>query len=238
MTATVRANARTLPEDLNRRGVLGSVLAAGALVATPFPVAAANLGVEPELRALIDAWHEGGRRLEEAADAYWAAEERARCSVPQALIATDRDASFWSDCVPGRQYQESDVTRFRCSMVLSARVPFDEIFSCSGYDDRIAEIVASWDDWQAERKAAKEREGVAAAKDLWNQAVENYHATGHRVAKLPAKTMADVIAKLLAATSQVLEDDLEDPEGHAAILAGAALDAKALLNPQRGEARS
>jgi hypothetical protein len=231
-------NIQALPEPASRRAVLGAVLAAGALAAAPSRVFAATEGAEPKLQSLIAAWHEAERRLEEAADAYWAAEERACCSVPQALIATDRDASFWSVAMPGRQYQESDVTRFRGSMVLSAHVPFDEIFSCSGYDDRIAEIVASWDDWQAERKAAKEREGVAAAKDLWNQAVENYHAIGNRVAKLQAKTMAGVIAKLIAAASQVTEDDLEDPEGHAAILAGAALDAKALLNPQRGEARS
>jgi hypothetical protein len=77
MTATVRANARTLPEDLNRRGVLGSVLAAGALVATPFPVAAASLGVEPELRALIAAWHEANRRLEQTYEASCAADARA-----------------------------------------------------------------------------------------------------------------------------------------------------------------
>jgi hypothetical protein len=218
-------------------GAIGvAPIAAGALAAAPSRVFAATEGAESKLQSLIAAWHEAERRLEEAADAYWAAEERARCSVPQALIATDRDASFWSDCVPGRQYQERDVTRFRALRALSVR--FDEIFSFSGYDDRIAEIVASWDDWQAERKAAKEQEGVAAAKDLWNQAVENYHAIGNRVAKLQAKTMAGVIAKLIAAASQVTEDDLEDPEGHAAILAGAALDAKALMNAKSGEAQT
>ena len=40
---------------------------------------------------------------------------------------------------------------------------FDEIFSCTGYDDRIAEIIASWDIWQ-EQAAANEREGVPQAE--------------------------------------------------------------------------
>jgi hypothetical protein len=212
----------------DRRALLGSVLAAGALVATPFPVAAANLGVEPELRALIDAWHEADRLLEETHAASCAACDRAHCPVPQALIATERDARFWSDAMPGRQYQERDVTRLRALSALSVR--FDEVFSCSGYDDRLAEIIASWDNWQPEREAAKAREGVADADDLWRQAVENYHAIGNRVAKLQAKTMAGVVAKLLAAAPHVTEDDLEDPTSSAAVLAGAALDALSLVN--------
>jgi hypothetical protein len=61
----------------------------------------------------------------------------------------------------------------------------------------------------------------------WSQAVKSYHAIGRQVAKLPAKTMAGVIAKLLAAASNVTEDDLEG-DAHSAILAGAALDAQAL----------
>jgi hypothetical protein len=130
--------------------------------------------------------------------------------------------------MPGRQYQERDVTRLRALSALSVR--FDEVFSCSGYDDRLAEIIASWDNWQPEREAAKAREGVADADDLWRQAVENYHAIGNRVAKLQAKTMAGVVAKLLAAAPHVTEDDLEDPTSSAAVLAGAALDALSLVN--------
>jgi hypothetical protein len=233
--ATVRATARTLPENLNRRAVLGSVLAAGALVATPFPVAAANLGVEPELRALIAAWHESHRRLEETYDASCAADERAWCPPPKALIATESDTQFWSNAVPGRLYLETDVTRLRALRALACRL--DDVFSCSGYDDRVAEIIVSWDNWQEEQKAAKERAGVAEAEAVWSQAVADYHATGNLLAKLQAKTMAGVIAKLLAAASNVTEDDLEDGNNsYAAVLAGAALDAQALYRGE--EARS
>jgi hypothetical protein len=49
--------------------------------------------------------------------------------------------------------------------------------------------------------------------------------------------MAGVIAKLLAAAPPVTEDELKD-DAHSAVLAGAALDARALANVQIGEART
>ena len=102
-------------------------------------------------------------------------------------------------------------------------------------DDRGREIVASWDRWQAEQRIAEDREGVLDASELHEQAVKNYHAMGHRVAKLRAKTMAGVIAKLLAAATEVDEDDLEG-DADFAILASAALDALALANVRGEEA--
>jgi hypothetical protein len=77
--------------------------------------AAANLGVEPGLQALIDAWHEAHRQLDETYDASCAADHRvyARCPVPQALIATESDASRWGYGAPGRQYSEKDVAHLR-----------------------------------------------------------------------------------------------------------------------------
>jgi hypothetical protein len=92
--ATLRANAQALPEATSRRAILGAVLAAGALAAVPANSVAASLGMEPELQALIAAWHEAERRLDETYDASCAADERAWCPVPQALIATERDASL------------------------------------------------------------------------------------------------------------------------------------------------
>jgi hypothetical protein len=225
--ATVRANAQPLPEATSRRAILGAVLAAGALAAVPSRGAAANLGLEPELQALIDAWHEANRRLEATYDASCAASERAFCHVPQALIATESDTNLWAT-VPGRRYRAADVSSFRALKKISLR--FDQIFSLIGYDDRTAEIIASWDSWQAECEAAKEREGVARAEAVWSQAVEDYHAMGARVAKLRATTMAGVIAKLLAAAPHVTEDDLEDPTSSNAVLASAALDAQSLAN--------
>lgn len=90
---------------------------------------------------------------------------------------------------------------------------------------------------QAEQQAAQEREGAAEADALWGQALEDYHAIGARVAKLKAKTMDGVIAKLLAGAQHRNVDSLDD-DAHAAIIAGAALDALALTNAQREEART
>jgi hypothetical protein len=225
--ATERANARTLPEETNRRAILGAVLAAGALAAAPSRVFAATKHAELDLQALIAAWHEANRQLEETYDASCAADDRADCPIPQALIAIESDAKLWSDIVPGKHFQRTDVDRMRAMSALACR--FDDIFSCRGWGDRVAEIIASWDSWQAEQKAAKEREGVTEAEALWSQAVDNYHAMGHRLAALQAKTMAGVIAKLLAAAPHVTEDDLESPTSSAAVLASAALNAQAII---------
>jgi hypothetical protein len=230
------ANA-TLPGTANRRVILGAVLAAGALAAVPSRASAAPLGVDQELRAVIDAWHQAHRQLEETYDASCEAEDRASacCPFPQALIATERDGKFWSDPLPGRQYQEADVSRMRALTALACR--FDDVFSCTGYDDRVREIISSWDRWHANKKAAQEREGVPEADARWKRAVEIYHATGNCLAKQQAKTIAGVIAKLLAAASEVIEDDLrDDNNSYAAVLAGAALDAQALVEAQSEEA--
>src|SRR3984957_16992064 len=242
MTATVRANARALPETTTRRGALGAIIAAGALASLPSAAAASvatGLEAEPELQALIAAWHETHRRLLETYEASCAAEDRARCPVPQALIATESDGCqdlwpngtdgrrvLWPKFVAGRPYGDKDVAQ----LALNRRVGFFRS-EC----DRVDEIIGSWDGWQAEQKAAKERECVAEARAVWEQAVEDYHAMGARVAKLRATTMAGVIAKLLAAAPHVTDDELED-DAHSAVLAGATLDALALANVRFGEA--
>ena len=107
----------------------------------------------------------------------------------------------------------------------------------SEFDSRANEIISSWDQWQAEQRAAEEREGVAEADARWSEAIENYHATGRRIAKTPAKTMADVVAKLLAAAVRLTVDDL-DEDANTAIAAGAALDMQALTSGAKQEART
>jgi hypothetical protein len=239
--ATVRANARTLPET-NRRALLGAVLATSAVVVAASHVQA-EVRIEPELQALIAAWNDACRRLEETHAAYCAADDRARarCPVPQALVARESDASRpFEPLRAGEAYRERDVTWLRSWTRIShlnLKCLPDLGFPTSEFYDRANEIIASWDNWETEQKAAKEREGVADACALWEQAVENYHAIGHRVARQQAKTMGDVIAKLLAAAPHLTEDDLEDPTSSAAVLASAALDGLA-LKAQGNEVRT
>jgi hypothetical protein len=230
----------TLVEQIttNRRAVLSAVLAAAALATVPSRGTAASSGVEPELQALLAVWRDANRRLEEAYEASCAASDRADCPVPQALFATESDASQWRYAVPGSLYDERDVANLRRWLPLSRFLPKgpDELKMIPGtdFDARANEIVASWDRWQVEQVAAKVREGVAAAEALHSQTVHDYHAIGRQVAKLRAKTMAGVIAKLLAAAPSVTPDQL-DGDAHTSILAGAALDAQALANAPIGE---
>ena len=144
--------AQSLPEPPGRRSLLGGILVAGALAVAPSRVAAAEAGVNSELQALITAWHEAGRQLDQTSGAYSAAQQRARCPVPHELIATESDAKFWDGAVPGRQYHAGTRDPIPQLDGLICAVRFDEIFSCSGYDDRIAEIVGAWDSWRRRRK--------------------------------------------------------------------------------------
>ena len=73
--ATVRANARTLPEaTTNRRAMLGAILAAGAIGVAPISAGAATAaepvsgpaGLDAALFALIAEAREAGARLEAA----------------------------------------------------------------------------------------------------------------------------------------------------------------------------
>jgi hypothetical protein len=74
--ATVRANARTLPEAINRRAVLGAVLAAGATAALPAPVAPQPPALSDVDRQALDLWK---RRADlratatRASEQYWEA---------------------------------------------------------------------------------------------------------------------------------------------------------------------
>ena len=81
-----------------RRAALG-VFAAVPALAIPAAVEAEALGPagvpDPELSALIAQWHETHRLLIETCDAAHAATNRARGPTPQALIATENDASHW-----------------------------------------------------------------------------------------------------------------------------------------------
>lgn len=116
-------------------------------------------------------------------------------------------------------------------------------------EPELSDLIATWQ--QASRSLEETHDAKCAAQDrakqaeleaahanaLWQKAIEDYHAIGARVAKLKAKTMTGVMAKLLAAAEHCTADGFED-DAHAAILVGAALDALALTIAQNAETRS
>ncbi|MBV8896236.1 MAG: hypothetical protein JO051_06980 [Acidobacteriaceae bacterium] len=219
-----------MTRDTNRRAVMGAVLAAGAIAAVPSRGAPANLGVQPELQALIAVWEDAHRRLLDAYEASCAASERARCPVPKVLIASESDASLWCGAVVGKAYRETDVKALRNLLPLRRPKVFpDGLLPGTDFDARANEIITAWDRWQAEQVAAQEREDVAKAEARHSEAVDAYHEIGSQVAKLRANTMAGVIAKLLAAAPIITPDELEE-DAHLSILVGAALDAAILAN--------
>jgi hypothetical protein len=59
--ATVRANARSLPEATNRRAVLGAVLAAGATAALPAAALSVPPALSPADQRVLDLWRRRGR---------------------------------------------------------------------------------------------------------------------------------------------------------------------------------
>jgi hypothetical protein len=101
--ATVRAAARTLPEATNadRRAVLCSILAVGAIGAIPVAAEAATAdsgpaGLDAELFALIDEARDLGVRSGLAYEDVLEAQRRTEdVPPPQALIATEDDARLW-----------------------------------------------------------------------------------------------------------------------------------------------
>jgi hypothetical protein len=102
--ATVRADARTLPEATTRRAALGKILAVGAIGVAPIAAGAATAaepvsvpaGLDAGLFAIIDEAREAGARVEAAIGALEEAQERTEeVPWPQALIVTEDDTRLW-----------------------------------------------------------------------------------------------------------------------------------------------
>ena len=183
-SAAEGANTQALPEATNRRAVLRRCRRGRSPCCSSRrgPSQQASTEAEPELQALIAAWHETSRRSMESFEALLAASARAICPVPQPLIATESDASQWSHAVAGKQYRERDVDNIETWMRMSRRPNHPplpgKVLPGSELDDRGTEIIASWDSWQAQQRAAEVAKGVLDASELHEQAVENYKGNG------------------------------------------------------------
>jgi hypothetical protein len=240
--ATLRANARTLPETTSRRAILGAVLAAGGAVALPAVAAASVARSHPdaELFALI----ERARTADSVStDACMAAADllfETTPSFPHALVWTEADAAHWYGVRPEQKIPAIDIDFLRVWLKL-ARKPDPMRYGMGNI-------------YPTARQAAKEHPDVLEAQARENALHAQWGALAKRVAMTPAKTPEGLIAKILlialrihpwfgrslapfrrSRASGYAEDDLDGT--YDGILASAALDAQALAQ-KAGEART
>jgi hypothetical protein len=243
--ATVRANARILPEGTNRRAVLGAVLAAGATVSLP-AVAAASVAPGPSPDADLLGLIEGARIADEmTTDSQIAAENlllAIRPSYPLALIWNETDGPQWCCVRPGTRISSRDVDFLRRWLTWPARpdkerppelVDWGPIFPLSSFVGRAREIVQSHDNYEAAARAAREHPDVIEAEARSESLLATWRDLAKRVATTPAKTTEGILAKVLLIASGYAEDDLDGT--YDGVLASLALDAQALAGERMGE---
>jgi hypothetical protein len=200
--ATLRANAQALPEATNRRAVLRSIVAVGAIGAAP--IATGALAAEPasdpaglgaELFALIDEAREAQARVEAAEAALAIAEERTeKVPPPQALIVTEDDARFWKLNV-GDPFTGSDIDVMRQRRAHRQKSEYLSRLSAIGADATLSEedralfqllvagevredqLIAAMDQWKAARHEAKMRSGETAANQRFEEILGEKHET-------------------------------------------------------------
>jgi hypothetical protein len=233
--ATVRADARTLPEATNRRAVLGAVLAAGAAVSLP-AVAAASVTPSPNPDAHLLALIERARIADESAtDAYMAADNLLggiRPSYPLALVWNEADESHWLNVHPSQPIYDRDIDWLRrwLDMAVKPDLRGDKdlplVFPTPEFEERAREIVKTKDEYEAACRTADEHPEVLAAEALREALTATWRELATRVATTPAKTPEGILAKLILIASGYSEDDLDG--NYDGVLASAALDAQAL----------
>jgi uncharacterized membrane protein len=245
--ATVRANARPMPETTNRRAVLGALAAGAAASVLTVPTA---MAAEPapesnaELFALISAARGAHARKTAAAEAFAAAERTAYVAPPDTLIATEADARLWGKVKVGQPIPGDIIRHHKSSRAsLPDRRHSLERFSPEDARDkelisimlaqeaRMDELIPAFDRHAEERERAWQSSGAADANKRQEDLIEEEHDILDRVAATEAHTMAGMLAKCHL-IGETVEPWVLDPVGcddHSlGVLLSAALDLKRL----------
>jgi hypothetical protein len=243
--ATVRANARALPEATNRRAILGAVLAAGAAGATAVLSAAASRAIvasEPCEDAALFALLTEARAIDvlqnEVNDVENAAYDRMILpDRPSALNPRPDDNFLFRP--RSAEFDEPDVRELRGLVESVEKLGPDTKINPAMVREvktRGREIVDAWDSYRVECDRASEAVDLPAIDRRWKELKERRIRLWSRIAETPARTVEGMQAKIAFASSlNLLErgdlagDTVED------ILLSAAMD-YADLNGQ--EARS
>jgi hypothetical protein len=245
--ATMRANARTLPEATSRRAILGAVLAAGAAAAAlPAGATAAVARSRPdaELFALIERARTAGSLSDEAnvaAEDIW---ERMAPSFPHALTWAETDAPHWHGVRPGQRIPDRDIDFLRDWLKRPERpdrpwprdISVSPLIPLRAFVERAREIVRTKDEYKSSWQAAKEHPDVLGAEARLETLLERWRELALRVATTPAKTPEGLVAKIAFVAPAYVDDELNGT--YDGILASATHDAQALVNARIGEVRT
>ena len=171
--ATLRANARTLPE------------------ATPHPDAA--------IFALAKKCKESDEHRDKLAEAYDAADaKRRRIETPRAVYKTEADAKMqlFTDGGIGKVYRADEINHMRALCRTFGRAPAN-LTTIAVYR-RGVEILTAWGHWRAEVDAEEVRTGLAEVRDALAQASDEGDMLAEQMARLPASTLEGLLAKAAA----------------------------------------
>ena len=172
--ATVRANARAMPE------------------ATAHPDAA--------IFALAKKCKESRERRDKLIDAYNAAEaEHRRIETPRAVYKTEADAKMqlFTGGGIGNVYSADEIDHVRAFCRTWARAP---AVSCTMYAIYVRgiEILRAWGHWCPEIDAEEARTGIAEVERASVQASDEGEHLAEQMARLPASTLEGLLAKAAA----------------------------------------
>jgi hypothetical protein len=231
--ATVRANARTLPEVINRRSVLGAILAAGAAGATAVLPAASGAAAasEPYEDATLFALLTEARAIDvlqnEVNDAENAAYDRMILpDRPSALNPRPDDNFLFRP--RSAEFDEPDVRELRGLVESVEKLGPDTKINPAMVREvktRGREIVDAWDSYRADCDRAREAVDLPAIDRRWKELKERRIRLWSRIAEAPARTVEGMHAKIAFASSfnllerrDLVEGTMED------ILLSAAMD--------------
>jgi hypothetical protein len=171
--ATVRASARSLPEETNRRAVLGAVLAAATAAAALPALAAASVARSHHPDADLFALIERARTADALADeASMAADDvlfKIAPSFPQALIWAETDDPFWYGVKSGERIPVRDIDFLRDWLKLPERPdrPWPQdicrfpLIPLRAFAERAREIVRAKDEFEASWQGRRGTSGRA-----------------------------------------------------------------------------
>jgi hypothetical protein len=228
----------TTTETPSRRaalGVLASIpalaLPAAAMAASTPAITGSATALDSELFDLIAADREAEARFEAATKDLEEAQNRTEeVPRPQALIVTEEDVElFWNwKAEVGSPFRFSEINLMKEQQpqriaVRLARAtgekPLNEqtsdlIRMFAAREARMDEVIAAYDQWQEERKLAKERSGEMAVEKWQEQLCGEMNEARLRVGSTRARTLAGMLAKLaLIAADFESEEDFESDIG-------------------------